>query len=262
MLTRRRALAVLALAVSATVPASAKDEAWKDKLLGEILSRYPAQKGGSAGLKGNSPGGELILQTDGVLAETIDVGVDRPVAKYPVTPIRDGQVMAVGSGSSGGGFSRGENVGKRLAKGDRVRLISAQINDKKPKLISTRDSLSFRCENTDCVVLYFEMDPQTIQDRGTTTQVAFRGVMRFEFPVGYLETAPVADVFAALNRVVKSPDELAQEPAPTVKLGQTAAEVQQILGKPERIMDLGTKKIFVYKDMKVVFLDGKVSDVQ
>jgi hypothetical protein len=48
----------------------------------------------------------------------------------------------------------------------------------------------------------------------------------------------------------------------TVALGQTPEQVESILGKPEKIVDLGPKKIYIYKDMKVIFQDGKVSDVQ
>jgi hypothetical protein len=48
----------------------------------------------------------------------------------------------------------------------------------------------------------------------------------------------------------------------TVALGQSPAEVETVLGKPEKIVDLGQKKIYVYKDMKIVFVDGKVADVQ
>jgi len=48
----------------------------------------------------------------------------------------------------------------------------------------------------------------------------------------------------------------------TVSLGQTMDQVTSSMGQPTRIIDLGAKKIYVYKDMKVVFHDGKVSDVQ
>jgi hypothetical protein len=48
----------------------------------------------------------------------------------------------------------------------------------------------------------------------------------------------------------------------TIALGQTIAEVESINGKPDKIIDLGAKKIYVYKDMKITFTDGKVSDVQ
>jgi hypothetical protein len=38
--------------------------------------------------------------------------------------------------------------------------------------------------------------------------------------------------------------------------------VQGSLGKPDKIVNLGAKQIWVYKDLKVTFLNGKVSDVQ
>jgi hypothetical protein len=34
------------------------------------------------------------------------------------------------------------------------------------------------------------------------------------------------------------------------------------LGRPKSIMDLGTKKIYVYPDMKVTFNDGRVTDIK
>ena len=47
-----------------------------------------------------------------------------------------------------------------------------------------------------------------------------------------------------------------------IQLGQTIPEIVTVLGQPERIVDLGSKKIYVYKTLKITFLDGKVSDVQ
>ena len=48
----------------------------------------------------------------------------------------------------------------------------------------------------------------------------------------------------------------------TVTLGQTIDQVTAALGSPEKIINLGTKKILLYKALKVTFLDGKVSDVE
>jgi hypothetical protein len=48
----------------------------------------------------------------------------------------------------------------------------------------------------------------------------------------------------------------------TVSQGQTVDQVTSALGQPKNIVDLGTKKIYVYPDMKVTFKQGKVSDVQ
>jgi len=54
-----------------------------------------------------------------------------------------------------------------------------------------------------------------------------------------------------------------QQPAPAqIQLGQTPDDVTAALGQPEKIVDLGKKQIYVYKDLKVTFMNGKVSDVQ
>jgi hypothetical protein len=60
-------------------------------------------------------------------------------------------------------------------------------------------------------------------------------------------------------------EERGQEPAAsggTISMGMTIAEVERALGQPKNTVDLGAKKIYVYKDLKITFLRGKVSDVQ
>lgn len=48
----------------------------------------------------------------------------------------------------------------------------------------------------------------------------------------------------------------------TISLGETVDQVTAAMGQPQKIVDLGTKKIYVYADMKVTFKGGKVSDVE
>jgi hypothetical protein len=48
----------------------------------------------------------------------------------------------------------------------------------------------------------------------------------------------------------------------TVKLGQTLDEVQAALGAPAKVANLGPKVIYYYSGVKVIFKNGKVSDVQ
>jgi len=48
----------------------------------------------------------------------------------------------------------------------------------------------------------------------------------------------------------------------TVSQGQTVDQVTTALGQPKSVVNLGTKKIYVYQDMKVTFKNGTVSDVQ
>jgi len=55
----------------------------------------------------------------------------------------------------------------------------------------------------------------------------------------------------------------AAQPAPVrIALGQTIDQVTAALGLPEQIADLGPKQIYRYKDLKITFVNGKVSDVQ
>jgi hypothetical protein len=55
-----------------------------------------------------------------------------------------------------------------------------------------------------------------------------------------------------------------QPPAEPVSIekGMTPDQVEAAMGKPEKKVTLGSKVIYYYKDMKVIFMSGKVSDVQ
>jgi hypothetical protein len=48
----------------------------------------------------------------------------------------------------------------------------------------------------------------------------------------------------------------------TISLGQTVDQVTAVLGPPKRVAKLPTKEIYYYPDMKVVFVGGKVKDVE
>jgi hypothetical protein len=48
----------------------------------------------------------------------------------------------------------------------------------------------------------------------------------------------------------------------SIEKGMTTDQVEGAMGKPEKIVNLGPKKIYVYKDLKVTFVNGKVFDVQ
>ena len=51
------------------------------------------------------------------------------------------------------------------------------------------------------------------------------------------------------------------DPGTTLTRGQTIAEVVAILGAPMGAIDLGVKQIYLYQNMKVTFLYGRMSDV-
>jgi hypothetical protein len=48
----------------------------------------------------------------------------------------------------------------------------------------------------------------------------------------------------------------------TLALGQSPEEVISILGQPKNIVNLGSKKIYVFPDIKVTFTNGKATDIQ
>lgn len=50
--------------------------------------------------------------------------------------------------------------------------------------------------------------------------------------------------------------------AATIRMGMTLAEVERAMGRPKGTVDLGKKKIYMYQDLKITFLNGRVSDVQ
>jgi hypothetical protein len=48
----------------------------------------------------------------------------------------------------------------------------------------------------------------------------------------------------------------------SIEKGMSIDEVVGAMGQPEKKVSLGVKQIYYYKDMKVIFMSGKVSDVQ
>ncbi len=75
------------------------------------------------------------------------------------------------------------------------------------------------------------------------------------------EQQVVAQAQAAGTPIAAPPPEPAGPP-PTISLGQSLDQVTGALGQPQRVFDLGSRKIYQYPGMKITFKDGKVSDVQ
>jgi len=115
---------------------------------------------------------------------------------------------------------------------------------------------------------------------GVNPPTSFKGEVVFQFPQRYLETANAATVEDTIGRVFSitsdvqeqvqsgQPDQQQQavqeqtHDAHTIEVGQTLDQVQSAFGRPEKTVDLGAKQIYVYKDVKVTFLNGKVIDAQ
>ncbi len=61
---------------------------------------------------------------------------------------------------------------------------------------------------------------------------------------------------------IAPPPPPADAPPPTIAVGQTKDQVTTAFGQPARMAKLGAKEIYYYKDMKVTFTNGKVSNVE
>ena len=77
-----------------------------------------------------------------------------------------------------------------------------------------------------------------------------------------LDSMTPEDVKKTIDTVVADPATASAVESKTIKLGMSPDEVKKTLGNPDKIVDLGPKQVYVYKDMKVVFLNSQVSDVQ
>ncbi len=69
---------------------------------------------------------------------------------------------------------------------------------------------------------------------------------------------------SAIMPIAAPPPPADAPPAPpkTIALGHTKDQVIATFGQPQKIVNLGTKEMYYYADMKVTFVGGKVTDVQ
>ena len=61
---------------------------------------------------------------------------------------------------------------------------------------------------------------------------------------------------------IPPPPPPADAPPPTIAIGQTKDQVTAAFGQPTKAAKVGAKEIYYYKDMKVTFTNGKVSNVE
>ncbi len=52
-----------------------------------------------------------------------------------------------------------------------------------------------------------------------------------------------------------------QQQPQSIQMGMTIDQVVAAFGQPEKMVNLGPKQLYVYKDMKVTFINGRVADV-
>ncbi len=230
----------------------------------QLNAQYKTVKIGPDGELAGDPGTLLAIQKRGIIAVPWRAAALCP-AKY-----KD-NVLHLSTGFCAGMM---QNVSGFFRKGAKVYPLKLEVNVAKEKI-------SFQVVG--CKVCNHSDQP-----------FPSKAEVVFEFAKGYLETASASQVEDTIGQVFPITTETetendqqaqgegdasqqppAQEQPPaqqtqpsqqsepqTVQAGMTTDQVQAILGKPDKIFNVGTKQIYVYKDVKVTFLDGKVSDVQ
>ena len=239
----------------------------------ELTKTYKLVKIGSdtGGYSVVEEGTVLAIQKGGILAVPYSDSTDFK------TKYQDGQIKAPGGLSVVGRKSIMGKFGKEqtthlFAKGDKVYPTKIDVNVAKDTVtmgIVACDT----CNST---------DPPTYN----------KAEVVFEFPKGSLASATAPSVQKIIMQVFtvskddskdakkddkggdkggqqagggdqgqQGGDAPAADPV-SIEKGMTPDDVVAAMGQPEKKVTLGTKQIYYYKDMKVIFINGKVSDVQ
>ena len=258
MLTNLRttlaAASLFAAASVGAVPAHAQDA--PAALASQLKAQYKLAKVGmdAGGWSVTQPGTVLVIQKGGIL------GVPPAYAAIATATFKDGELHLPN------GFTAAMvgQVSRHLAIGEKVYIFKMDVHAK-------TDKISFFLIECDAC--------NNVQQPSS-----FKALLVFQFPKGYLDSADPSQVLDVISQVLatdsgsadqqQAPQPQQSEQAPTsvdtvpppatatIQLGQSIDQVKAALGQPEKIVDLGKKQIYVYKDLKITFIDGKVSDVQ
>jgi len=222
----------------------------------QLSAQYKTVKIGSDGELAGDPGTLMVIQKSGIIAVPFQA-----VALCPAK-FKD-NVLHLSVGFCAGMM---QSVSGHFPKGAKVYPAKVDVNLGKAKI-------SFQ-------VVGCKVCNHSDQAFPSKAEVVF------EFAKGYLEQASasqVEDVIGQVFTITTEEEQQAQsggdagqqqsaQPAPpaeqpqpepqTIQLGMTTDQVQAALGKPEKIFNVGSKQIYTYKDVKITFMNGKVSDVQ
>jgi hypothetical protein len=221
-----------------SVALSAQDKDWKKSLENELKKQYPART--TSGFRNDvkDPGITLAVRQAGVAA-TCETSLLMPTAR-----VKNGIIVNAPSRTPAG-----QTV---LAPGDQVYVRSISVSDNWIKFIVTTTEM-FSAGG---------LDGAAATGNRPTRSRTCNAAVTYEFDKDFLSAADFGTVKKAINSVLASADEVAAANQKTIELGQTFEEVEKTLGKPVTVAKLGARTIYSYKDMKVIFTNGKVTDVQ
>lgn len=196
-------------------------------LKADIESRYRLTSLDALGFLKES-GATLVVRKEGLR-------VDRPGAFNRATVIRSGEVVEPG----GSGVPLGAALDNGLKVGDQLRLHGVVVDD---------SSVELKLFTVKSFVV-----------TGSRGAIPLQAIVRFRY-AGGLAAVSGRQVLGDLDTWFGS--ENALRVAKAVRQGQTPEEVAAILGEPEKKILLGAKAVFIYSDMKLLFMDGKLVDME
>lgn len=215
---------------------AARASTWKDALKEALEANYPlTHRAALAPDRITQEGVVLVVEKPGIAA---DPSSD---LRYSITYVRNGQIGEQG-GAVAGFFSK-KNT-RVFKPGEKVYVTGIKIGD---------DYVMFELLSCDMF---------DVVQHGSTKQTRYMAALSFKFDRASLPETPAEKIEAAISPIIATQAQAASENTRTIALGQTIEQVKANLGQPDRIVDLGPKVIYIYKDMKVIFENGKVADVQ
>lgn len=228
-----RLVSMIAMLLALPIHSPANDE--KNGLKEALEAKYGLTKVSWDKVRVTDPGPVYVLKAEGVNA---DRATDMTML---VNKVVNGHVeQPKGFGASM--FSK--QTTKQFKPGERLYLTKIEIKD---------EGLLF---------WFISTETSDYSEHGSTKQTRYRAVLGFEIPKASMEASQIDDIKKIVDPIVLLETDAQAANTKTVELGQTPDQVKAAVGAPDKIIKLGTKDIYVYKDMKVVFVDGKVSDVQ
>jgi hypothetical protein len=235
------------LAVMAAAPAAAD----RNALLQALQARYEANPGARGYAAAGSNGPILAIGQPGITAANFSQGI----LIVPTNKVVNGRILPLGGWSQ----SSVNQGGRVLDVGEPVIVARVEVKNDEVKISFATCTA---CENGapifDAALLF--AFPKGSLDSASPPDIERVIESYLAFPQTAQNNAPPAAA-APQPAATAQPSEPAAPPA-TISIGQTIDQVVATLGQPLQIIDLGSKKTYKYKDLKVIFTDGKVTDVQ
>ena len=114
--------------------------------------------------------------------------------------------------------------------------------------------------NVDKESIHFELLTTNVTTLAFGNSTRYRSELVFHIPG--LDTMSEENIYKAIDEVMADAATANAVQTKSIALGMSPDAVKSSLGNPQKTVDLGEKVIFIYPDMKVVFKDSKVVDVQ